>query len=96
VAVIKFIFISVVIPVRAVTITTGALTNLASTAACPNTRVPTIFTACPIGAGILVPASRKRSNINSIINRDTVVGTGTPWSEAEKLNNRGVGSISWW
>ena len=94
VAVIKFILIKVVMPVSAVMMITGALTNFASTAACPNTIVPTMVTAWPIGVGIRVPTSLKISNIKSMANKVKVVGKGTFCREAEKLNNKEVGSIS--
>jgi len=40
--------IKLVIPEKPTMITMGALTNLASTAACPKTKAPTILKACPI------------------------------------------------
>jgi len=46
-----------VIAVRATTITIGALTNPAVTAASPMTNAPTILIAEPMGRGILTPAS---------------------------------------
>lgn len=83
-----------VIAVMAITITTEALINLASTAACPSTNAPTMLTVCPRLLGNLNPLSLKSSNTIIIANTSIIVGNGTPIREAIKLNNNFCGIIS--
>ncbi|MNE75336.1 hypothetical protein D3C80_1714830 [compost metagenome] len=85
----------VVIPVSPTTITIGALTIRASTAAWPSTSAPTMLTACPMELGILAPASRRISKIVSMSTASTTVGNGTDKRAAAILSSSRVGTISW-
>lgn len=53
------------------------LTMLALTAACPNTKAPTIPMVGPIGEGTLSPASRISSKEISITKISKITGKGT-------------------
>ncbi|MMZ65030.1 hypothetical protein D1872_274040 [compost metagenome] len=66
----------------------------AATAACPITSVPTMDIACPIFFGILTPASRKISYVNSMSTASTNAGKGTLSLCAARLITRLVGIIS--
>ena len=69
----------------------GADTNLASTAAVPSTKAPTMLVACPIELGTLAPASLNPSKlINSMVSSRTL-GKGTPCLDAYMLINNGLG-----
>ena len=72
------------------------LTILALTAACPNTRAPTIPIVGPIGEGTLRPASRISSKEISITKISKIIGKGTFSREAKIENSNSVGSNSWW
>ncbi len=60
------------------TITIAGETNPACTAASPKTSAPTIEIAEPTARGNRTPASRKISNVISIINASIIAGKGTP------------------
>ncbi|MNR49755.1 hypothetical protein D3C85_1691750 [compost metagenome] len=75
--------------------TIGALTIRASTAACPSTSAPTMLTAWPMEVGMRAPASRRISNIVSIISASTTVGKGTDSLAVAMLSRSRVGTISW-
>jgi hypothetical protein len=82
------------IPVIETTITIGAETIPASTAACPITNAPKILTACPTIFGSLTPASLNASNDISIIKASTKAGKGIASLDEAILNKRLVGIIS--
>src|SRR5690606_25824156 len=84
------------IPVRAITITIGALTNLANTAASPITKAPTILTADPTDSGNRTPASLRISKTNNSTRVSSMAGRGTPCLADIILSNNGVGTISLW
>ena len=80
--------------VKAITITTLVLIILASTAACPITKAPTILNEVPSSPDVFVPASRNISNaVNNIIHSRNV-GKGTPCLEADILSTNFIGNNS--
>ena len=70
------------------------LTILALTAACPNTKAPTIPIVGPIGEGTLNPASLISSKEISITKISKIIGKGTFSREAKIENSNSVGSNS--
>src|SRR5699024_11300815 len=82
------------IAVVAIIITIGALTKPASTAACPNTKAPTILTAEPTVLGNLTPDSLIRSNIIVINKASTITGNDTPSLAPAIVINSTVDTIS--
>ena len=82
------------IAVNETTITTAADIMPASTATCPITTPPTTEIAGPIALGILIPASRNISNVNSIKNVSNNTGNGTSSRCAAMFISNAVGSIS--
>ena len=79
--------------VNATTITTIGLTRLASTAACPIIRPPTIPIVFPIAPGSRTPASRNSSKEISMRMTSSAAGKGTPIRASQKDNKSGVGRI---
>ena len=78
-------------PVIETIIVNIGLTILASTAAWPNIKAPTIPMVGPIAEGIRKPPSLISSNENSISNNSTIIGKGTDSLEATIVNSNSVG-----
>ena len=79
------------IPVNATMMIRIGLTMLASTAACPRTKAPTIPIVCPSGVGTRTPASRISSREISIMRISKKIGKGTDSREPMMTSNNSVG-----
>ena len=74
----------------------SGLTILASTAACPRIRPPTIPMVGPIGLGTLTPASFISSKAISSMRSSTIPGNGTSCLEDMMGKSIFVSIRSWW
>ncbi|MNC40325.1 hypothetical protein D3C75_890220 [compost metagenome] len=96
IAILKRGMVKDAIPVNETTITIGAETIPAWTAACPITSAPRMLTAWPTVLGRRMPASRRASKATSIINASTIAGKGMVSRATAMDKSRLVGSMSWW